>query len=252
MAPSSTHSLSSRIASSECPWLPIWVWTLYRARRLGDASAPRRWCGTAAFGSRRACPACMAAIAMTACVWSGVAMMTASMFLLLVEHDAVVLVELGLRVAREGLCRVDAVHVAQRSRCSRLARLQVGGAHPADAHRRDVQLVAGRVAPRTRLGTMAAESAASADVEAILLRDTVLIASSAIGEPPTVQERSNPILPRICGQGGGSPTTRSPDTASQCHHEARLHRFLPPCDSRHRGRAPLPARTSPMAGNPDT
>ncbi len=68
--------------------------------------------------------------------------------LLLLEHHAVVLVDLGLRVQRDGLRRVGAVDVAQGDDVLALAGLQVGAPHAADADGGDVQLVAGRLRPQ--------------------------------------------------------------------------------------------------------
>ena len=70
---------SGAAPSPEWPWLPICVTTLcLRAASVMQARFARRSAPWAS-ARRRACPARMAAMAMTAWVWSGVATMTASM-----------------------------------------------------------------------------------------------------------------------------------------------------------------------------
>ena len=78
MAPAHTHSQIRRMPSPEWPWLPICVFTLY----FRAVSVSRRASATecvSGFWTYTCLPRVIAAIAMTAWLWSGVATMTASM-----------------------------------------------------------------------------------------------------------------------------------------------------------------------------
>ena len=77
MTPASIHSRTSRVPSFAWPWLPIWVATPVSRAIVASAraSATVRVRG---FSQYTCLPRRMASIAITAWVWSGVAMITAS------------------------------------------------------------------------------------------------------------------------------------------------------------------------------
>ena len=81
---------------------------------------------------------------MQACVWSGVAITTASMSCLLVEHLAVVGVPFRLRVSLERFAGIVGIDVAQGDDVFGFQIGKVDGALAPDADARDVQLFAGR------------------------------------------------------------------------------------------------------------
>ena len=78
MAPSQIHSLISRAPSLEWPWLPIWVTTFSFFAVLGQQPGFLDRMGQRLLDNRRACRVFIAAMAMTAWVWSGVVTVIAS------------------------------------------------------------------------------------------------------------------------------------------------------------------------------